>query len=211
MKQAASFERGVVWTLSSVLLAPCQCPSLPVFSVVSPMNRQIAFATLAVALVLGSAGTANAFFGVLGGGGYGGYGHGGCGCEASCGCEPSCGFQEAGCGCEPSCGCDRPRCGLFGGLRGLFSRNHHGCCEASCGCEPSCGFEEASCGCEPSCGFQEAGCGCEPSCGCESSCGGRRCCLLDGLRGLFSRHNHGCCEASCGCEPSCGCNGGFGY
>jgi hypothetical protein len=28
---------------------------------------------------------------------------------------------------------------LFGGLFGLFNRNH-GCCESSCGCEPSCGF-----------------------------------------------------------------------
>jgi hypothetical protein len=169
------------------------------------MIRRISLATLSAVLVLGSAGSANAFFGLLGGGHHSGYGD--CGCEASCGCEEeaSCGCEEASCGCESSC-CDRPRCGLLGGLGGLFNRHNHGCCEASCGCEEeaSCGFEEASCGCE------------EQSCGCESSCGGRRCCLLDGLRGLFSRHNHGCCEASCGCEEaSCGCNGngngGWGY
>ncbi|MCI0331863.1 MAG: hypothetical protein L0228_01395, partial [Planctomycetes bacterium] len=94
------------------------------------MNRRFAFATLSVALVLGTAGSANAFFGMLGG---------------------------------------------------------HGCCEPSCGCEQSCA-------CEPSCCCEE------PSCGCESSCCHRRCCLLDGLRGLFHRHNHCCCEASCCCE-----------
>ena len=61
------------------------------------------------------------------------------------------------------------------------------CCEPACGCEPSCCVAEPSCGCEPSC---------------DPCCEPRRCRLLDGLKGLFSRHN-GCCEPACGCEPSC--------
>ena len=117
------------------------------------MNRRIAFATLSVALVLGSAGSANAFFGLLGGGC-----GGGCGCEADCGCEPSCGCEQS-CGCEPSCGCDSScghggGCCLFGGLRGLFGRHTRLRLrlrsqlwlrtepDASCGCE------EPACGCE---------------------------------------------------------------
>ena len=93
------------------------------------MIRRIAFATLAVALVLGSAGSANAFFGLLGGG-----------CGGGCGCDSGCGY-ESSCGCEQSCGCDScggGGCGLFGGLRGLFHR-HNDC---GCGCESSCGCEE---------------------------------------------------------------------
>ena len=53
------------------------------------MNRCFAFATLAVALVLGSAGSANAFFGLCGG--------------SSCGC----GCCEKSCACEQSCGCEK--------------------------------------------------------------------------------------------------------
>lgn len=78
--------------------------------------------------------------------------------------------------------------------------NDCGCCdvEPTCGCEPSCGCEEISC--------------CDP-------CADRGCCILDRLKGLFSRDNCGCCvepscgceasccvaEPTCGCEPSCGC------
>ena len=91
-----------------------------------PDEPCFAFATLSVALVLGTAGSANAFFGLLGGG-----------CGGGC-CEPSCGCEQS-CACEPSCGCDsgcgRRRCCLFGGLRGLFHRHNNCCCEASCGCE----------------------------------------------------------------------------
>src|SRR3954466_13547581 len=93
--------------------------SLPVVLGVSPMNRCFAFATLAVALVLGSAGSANAFFG-LGGNGCG------CGCEQSCACEQSC-CCEKSCGCEQSCGCENSCChrcclsGLCDRVRGMFS------------------------------------------------------------------------------------------
>jgi hypothetical protein len=162
------------------------------------MNRVFAFATLSVALVLGSAGNANAFFGLCGGG-YGGCGESSCGCEQSCGCDSGCGGG----------------CCLFGGLRGLFHRHNN------CGCEASCGCEEQSCGCEASCAAEpscEATCAAEPNCGCESSCcnscgGGRMGCpLLGCLRGLFHRNSCGCgceasggCEASCAAEPSCGC------
>src|SRR5688500_2546611 len=152
------------------------------------MIRRISLATLSAVLVLGTAGSANAFFGMFGGG------------DCGCGCEPSCGCHEATCGCEPSCGCDshcgRRGCFLFDGLCGLFDRNDC-CCEADCGCEPSCGCHH------------EAHCGCEPSCGCDSGCCDRGCGLFYGLCGRFSFRNHGCCEADCGCEPSCGCNGGM--
>src|SRR4051812_39441576 len=113
-------------------------PSPPLFGV-PPMKRCIAFATVAVALVLSTAGSVSAF-GLFGG-----------------------------------CGCSQPSCG----------------CEASCGCEQSCA-------CEQSC--------CAPSCG---SCCSHRCCLLDGIRGLFRHHSCGCsscCEPCCGAEQSCGCN-----
>src|SRR5262245_63021330 len=70
------------------------------------MNRVYAFATLSVALVLASAGNANAFFGLCGGG------CGGC-CEQSCGCESSCGCEQS-CGCDSGCGYGRGCC-LFGG------------------------------------------------------------------------------------------------
>ena len=66
------------------------------------MNRCFAFATLAVALVLGSAGSANAFFGLCGSGC-------GCGCEKSCACEQACGCEKS-CGCEQSCGCENSCC-----------------------------------------------------------------------------------------------------
>src|SRR3954465_7475737 len=105
------------------------------------MKRCIAFATVAVALVLSNAGSASAF-GLFGG-----------------------------------CGCSQPSCG----------------CEASCGCEKSCGCEQ-SCACEQSC--------CAPSCG---SCCSHRCCLLDGLCGMFHHRSCGCCEQTCACEQSCGC------
>src|SRR4051794_41657614 len=110
------------------------------------MNRCFAFATLAVALVLGSAGSANAFFG-LGGNGCG------CGCEQSCACEQSCGCEKS-CGCEQSCGCENSCChrcclsGLCDRVRGMFScHNSCGCCEQSCGCEKSCGCEQNCCCC----------------------------------------------------------------
>lgn len=171
------------------------CVSLPRYFRSLEMNRVFAFAMLSVALVLGSAGNANAFFG-LGGGGCGGCCESSCGCESSCACEPSCSCDS---GCESGCG---GGCCLFGGLRGMFHRHNNCCCEASCGCEePSC---EATCAAEPSCG-------CEDSC-CESSCCSRPCCpILGCLKGLFHRNHCGCgCESSCGCEPSCGCDSGCG-
>src|ERR1700759_709622 len=103
------------------------------------MNRCFAFATLAVALVLGSAGSANAFFGLCGGNSCG------CGCEKSCGCEQSCACEPS-CGCESSCGnaccCPRKCCltGLCDRVCGMFKCHSCGCaCEASCAFEPSCG------------------------------------------------------------------------
>src|SRR4051812_42079919 len=79
-----------------------------------PMNRCLAFATLDVALVLGSAGNANAFFGLGGGCGSG------CGCEKSCACEQSCGCEKS-CACEQSCGCEIS-CG-----NGCCNSCHRGC------------------------------------------------------------------------------------
>jgi hypothetical protein len=166
-------------------------------------SRAIVALCFGAALVFCSAGEAQAFCGLFGG-------HSDC-CEASCGCEPSCGFDDC---CDP---CDSaPRCRLLGRLRGMFNRGGD-CCMDSC-CEPSCCVEEPSCcapepSCcapEPSCCAQEPSCGCIDDC-CAPACGGRRCCILEKIGGLFRRGNNcGCdcgCEPSCGFEPSCGCNG----
>ncbi|WP_145109294.1 keratin-like protein [Botrimarina mediterranea] len=168
------------------------------------MNLRFAAAALCtVALMSSGASSANAFgFGLLGG-------HG-CGCATDC-CEPTCGCEPSCCVAEPVCcdPCCKPRCGLFSGLKGMFHRHHccaDACCEPSCcAAEPSCCAPEPSC-CvaEPSCCAAEPSCGCEPAC-CDPCCGGHRCKLFGGLKGLFKRHccAPSCCEPTCGCEPSC--------
>lgn len=63
-----------------------------------------------------------------------------------------------------------------------------GCSGCGCAVEPSC------CAVEPSCGCDAA-----PSC-CDPCCAPRKCAILDGLKGLFSRNR--CCAPAC-CEPAC--------
>src|SRR5215510_14072469 len=126
-----------------------------------PLKRCVALAAICAAMVLSSAGSANAFFGLL-------CGHKNCGepsccCEQTCACEPSCGCEQT-CACEPSCGCNsccHRRCCLLDGLCGMF-RCHKSCCEPSCCCEQTCA-------CEPSCCAEQT-CACEPSCGCNTCC-----------------------------------------
>ena len=122
--------------------------------------------------------------------------NGGCcdtGCDVGC-AEPACAAPvEVGCCApEPTCcdPCGRKHRGLF---RGLFSRHHHaGCCDSGCGM-----------GCaEPACAAPvEVGC-CAPEPTCCDPCGRKHRGLF---RGLFHRHNAGCCDTGCntGCDMGC--------
>ena len=169
---------------------PCVLP--PPRSRSLPMKRYL-LSTLGVAIVLASASSAHAFFGM---------GECGCAAEPSCGCEMACEPSW----CQPSC-CDpcARKC-IFGRLRDRMAARR-ACCSPCC--EPACGCAEPSCGCaaEPSCG-----CAAEPSCGCEASCcdSCNHCCSPCKRGCIFARIRarrmaRACCAPACGCEASCGC------